>query len=111
MLSSHRRLQNIAIATGLLAVFATGAQASADRACVAAVEAHLKSQGVRAEAIAQTKYITEIANLEFGTAHEYQAWTPLASCSGSLVTKLTTSCQVKETYTRGDCGPQSAKTN
>ncbi len=94
----------------LLALSTAATQAAAaNRQCVAAVEQHLQSLGLDAGAIAQTKYVTDIANLEFGNVREYQAWTPLKACAGGLVTKLTTSCRVKETYARGDCNVPGAK--
>ena len=76
MTSPHPQLLRIAAATVFLALSATAVQAAHSPSkgkCVAAVEQSLKSQGVSAEAIANTKYVTDIANLEIGSIREYQA--------------------------------------
>ena len=114
MTTPHYRIGKAtgAAATVLLALIATAAQATTtNQPCTAAVERHLQSQGLEAGAIEHSEIIAIVPNREFGTPSEYQAWTSLKSCSGSLVTKLTTTCRVKESYSRGDCRFPGARRN
>ncbi len=99
-----RTLTAAAVAAGLAALAGVSpALAQHHHGCGPAVERHLRSLNLQAGAIEHTEIIATIPNLEFGTPNEYQAWTSLTSCSGSLVTKLTTTCRVKESYSRGNC--------
>jgi hypothetical protein len=109
--SKPTRLSRRAIAATAAAALVTLAAAAAgptwaaaaNERCAGAVERHLRGLGLEVGAVEQTSLITEYASLEMGTTRGIQAWTSLKDCSGSLVTQLTTSCRIKDTYTRGDC--------
>lgn len=92
-----------AVALAGVASLSTLSQANAKEPCRHAVERHLQSLNLGADAVARTDIITVIPIPEFGTPSEFQAWTKLKTCSGALVTKLSTTCRVKETYARGEC--------
>ena len=87
----------------LAAAAAGPTSAAAHEDCAGVVERHLRGLGLEVGAVEQTSLIIEYESLEMGTTREIQAWTSFKDCSGSLVTQLTISCRIKDTYTRGDC--------
>ena len=100
-----------AVALAGLASFAAAPQAAAKEPCSGAAERHLQSLDLGADEVVRTDIIAVIPIPEFNIAFEYQAWTKLKSCSGALVTKFTQTCQVKETYARGECRTAGVLTN
>ncbi len=109
--SKPTRLSRRAIAATAAAALVTLAAAAAGPTwaagahedCAGVVERHLRGLGLEVGAVEQTSLIIEYESLEMGTTREIRAWTSFKDCSGSLVTQLTISCRIKDTYTRGDC--------
>ena len=89
-------LRNAGAAGAAVLLAAIAPAAAQHHRCAPAVEHHLRALGLEAGAIAHSEIVAIVPNREFGRPSEYQAWTSLKSCPGSLVTKLTTTCRSRK---------------
>ena len=71
--------------------------------CKTAAAKQLQELGIATTEVKDISMIEVLDNPEFGTTSEWQAWTKLQSCPGTVVVKMTPRCRVKDAYTRGDC--------
>lgn len=80
-----------------------------DYRCQAVVEAKLKEIGVSPDDIRST---TVVANRSGGEAKRligYSAWVALQACKGSVVVDMSRFCDIRQTYTHGDCRLEGVK--
>lgn len=88
----------------LVSLPGAGPAAGADlRPCATVAERHLEQLNVARADLEDLSVVTVLANLEFGTVSEIQAWASFKSCPGALVVRMTPFCRVKSAYARGGC--------
>ena len=97
-----RGLAMIALAS-IAGLSTTAPAGAAHKSCMAAAEQHLQRLGIDSADVKSIDVIEVPRSLEMGTISGLEAWTSLKSCSGKLVTKMTSTCTVTEDYSRGGC--------
>ncbi len=90
----------------LCACLALGASAASGADCSKAAQTHLDQLKVDYGDIADQRLIPRRG--VHGRIVAYDAWFWFQSCSGNLVVQLNRSCQVRQTYWRGDCPGEEA---
>ncbi len=88
------------------ACVALGPSAASGANCSKAVQTHLDHLRVDYGDIADQRLIPRKGGQ--GRIVAYDAWFWFQSCSGNLVVQLNRSCQVRQTYWRGDCPGEEA---
>lgn len=108
--TAPRRLARPLRVAGALLAFVTAAAidpapsgAAAEPRCSRQAQAHLAALGVERSDIQDLNVVTIPGSQEMGNVAEYQAWTNLRSCEGSVVVRMRHSCGIIDTYARGAC--------
>lgn len=81
----------------------SGPGAAADQHCLQQAQAQLTALGIAPSNVENVSVVTIVGSREIGNVLEYQAWATLRSCTGSIVTRMSHTCRVIDTYARGDC--------
>ena len=72
--------------------------------CDTAARAELDRLGVTSGTDTKTSFVDVTDGGRGGVrVVGYEAWTSLAACRGSIVTKFSRTCRVRESYASGDC--------
>lgn len=104
-------VQLLTLALLALGVAPTALQAAESTRCIAETENHLARLPLAAGAVKSIRIIerTNIAD-DFGPEiFGVDAWVRLNDCSGWLVINMRPTCYILQTYTRGDCRVEGAK--
>ena len=96
-----RGLGAFAIVMTALAMPAAAANTSGP--CARSVDRVLSELSIPPQDIKSVSTVAQREGTERGRFTGYRAWVGLASCDGSLVIDLSSSCRVTQTYTRGQC--------
>ena len=96
---------SLAITVALLG--AGGSARSAEfneRSCAAAVHARLAELDIPEDQVGRTSIRAKERLDSIGSHIDgVEAWIRLESCSGALIIELSQTCQVRQTYLRGEC--------
>ena len=102
---NRRRPWRLPVLLAACAAFYAGALGgAAAHPCDAAARAELERLGIPPGTDVKTSFVEVTEGGRGGTrVVGWEAWTSLAACRGSVVTKFGRTCRARETYTRGDC--------
>jgi len=94
----------LAIGLALITLAATQPR-TAERAhrCESDATRALEALALPANSLSSLHIVTVLRNPKFSAVLEYQAWANPRRCNGSVVVRMTPTCRVMESYTRGDC--------